>query len=98
MWSVIQTVICAGILGFISGVALACGSDIRDVLFPFLGRFRAALKRGSYWELVRMSNMIDAEMEERSTARMIARMNSGTHLNTENCFCVERNEIEDGPG
>lgn len=71
---------------------------MNDVLFPFFQRFQKAVKRCSYWELIRMTNEIDDELAARAKARMLDRMETGTHLNTENCFCIERNEIEDGPG
>lgn len=97
MWSIVQATICAATLGFISGVALANWLDVHDVLFPFR-RFRSVVQRSSYWQLIQMTNEIDNELDARAKARMLDRMETGTHLNTENFFCIERNEIEDGPG
>lgn len=56
-------------LGFIGGLWAGDKMDMLDVLFPFRRHFLKRLKNTSFWDLIRMSNEIDNELEERRKKR-----------------------------
>lgn len=66
------------IIGYSSGIGLAVGLvagewlDSMDVLFAPYRKIRRNLTRLSFWELIRLNNDIDAELEARREAKQAA--------------------------
>ena len=93
MSSTIEAVTVASALAFICGLAFGDWLDMGDLLFPFFRRFQATVKRSSYWELIRMTNEIDNELE----ARRASRFGEDTDNAGNRFVSIPRNAIEDGP-
>ena len=60
-------------LGFVIGLFVGDWLDSLDILFPRWRTFRKNLKSCSYWELIRMSNEIDSELNERHEEKVASR-------------------------